>query len=296
MQGVMVAPNGDVWALGLSKDQLVYFPKGDISKGRILCEGPSQEPCKSFSSPFYLAIDQRNRIWVSNATDKVTRFDAANPTKVRNFKTGFSDSGLAIDNEGNVWITNRFGTGPEAIAHLLGVAVRLKLHGVAKASDYLTTTISHQQGGANGGSVTLLRPDGTPYPGSPFKGGGLPGPWAAAVDGNDNVWISNFVSPSSPITELCGVRLKNCPPGMKTGDQISPPGGYVGGGLQMLTDIGVDPAGNVWAMNNWQDINSCVDPTPLEALSTRCGGQGVVVFYGMAKPVRAPQIGPAQAP
>ena len=25
-----------------------------------------------------------------------------------------------------------------------------------------------------------------------------------------------------------------------------------------------------------------------EALSTRCGGQGVVVFYGMAKPVRVP--------
>ena len=26
---------------------------------------------------------------------------------------------------------------------------------------------------------------------------------------------------------------------------------------------------------------------PDEALSTRCGGQGVVVFYGMAKPVKA---------
>ncbi len=27
--------------------------------------------------------------------------------------------------------------------------------------------------------------------------------------------------------------------------------------------------------------------------STRCGGQGLMVFYGMAKPVRAPKIGPA---
>ncbi len=69
---------------------------------------------------------------------------------------------------------------------------------------------------------------------------------------------------------------------MKTGDQISPPGGYVGGGLQMQTDIAIDPAGNVWVMNNWQDIDSCIG-TPSEALSTRCGGQGVVVFYGMAK-------------
>jgi hypothetical protein len=64
-------------------------------------------------------------------------------------------------------------------------------------------------------------------------------------------------------------------------------------GCQMQTDIAVDSAVNVWAMNNWQDIGSCIG-TPQEALSTRCGGQGVVVFFGMAKPVRAPQIGPAR--
>ena len=143
--------------------------------------------------------------------------------------------------------------------------------------------------------MTLLRPDGSEYPGSPFTGGGLPGPWAVVVDGNDNVWISNFAMPASPIVQLCGVRTENCPPGIKTGDQISPPGGYVGGGLQMQTDIAVDPAGNVWAINNWQDIDSCF-PGADEATSTRCGGQGVVIFYGMAKPVRAPQIGPARQP
>ena len=33
---------------------------------------------------------------------------------------------------------------------------------------------------------------------------------------------------------------------------------------------------------------------PPEALSTRCGGQGMTVFYGMAKPVKSPQTGPAQ--
>ena len=63
--------------------------------------------------------------------------------------------------------------------------------------------------------------------------------------------------PNSPITQLCGTRTENCPPGMKTGDQISPPGGYVGGGLQMQTDLAVGPAGDVWVMNNWQDIASC---------------------------------------
>jgi hypothetical protein len=63
----------------------------------------------------------------------------------------------------------------------------------------------------------------------------------------------------------------------------------------MQTDLAIDPAGNVWVMNNWQDIDSCF-PGAEEALSTLCGGQGVTVFYGMAKPVRAPQIGPARAP
>ena len=297
MQGVIATPSGDVWVLGIEKRQLVYFPKGDINNGRIVCEGDSAEPCKSFVAPFHLGIDQQDRIWVSNSgTPHVTRFPASDPSKAENFKTGINNSGLGIDSQGNVWVTNRFGTGLLGMAHLVEMGLRLKTEGVASASDYLTMTMSKQQGGTmNGGSVTLLRPDGTQFPGSPFKSAGLPGPWAVVVDGNDNAWISNFAMPSSPIVELCGARTEHCPPGAHTGDQISPPGGYVGGGLQMMTDIAVDPAGNVWAMNNWQDIDSCIG-TPKEALSTRCGGQGVVIFYGMAKPVHAPQIGPARQP
>ena len=54
MQGIIVTPSGDVWSLGLSKNQLVYFPKGDLTKGRIVCEGREVEPCKSFQVPFHL--------------------------------------------------------------------------------------------------------------------------------------------------------------------------------------------------------------------------------------------------
>jgi hypothetical protein len=45
----------------------------------------------------------------------------------------------------------------------------------------------------------------------------------------------------------------------------------------MQTDLAIGPAGDVWVMNNWQDIASCFGD-PNEALSTRCGGQGVTVF------------------
>jgi hypothetical protein len=297
MQGIIVTPSGDVWALGASKSQLIYFPKGDPTKGRIVCEGATEEPCKSFLGPFQLAIDQQDRIWVANAfAEHVTRFPAADPSKAETFYSGASPAGLNVDSQGNVWIPTRFGNGLDGKFHLADMDARAKFGGVVPGMDYMTSTMSTQQGGTeHSGSVTLLRPDGTQYPGSPFTGGGLPGPWAVVLDGNDNAWISNFAMPNSPIVELCGVRTETCPPGMNTGDQISPPGGYVGGGLQMQTDIAVGPAGDVWAMNNWQDIGSCIGK-PQEALSTRCGGQGVTIFYGMAKPVRTPQIGPAQAP
>jgi hypothetical protein len=62
----------------------------------------------------------------------------------------------------------------------------------------------------------------------------------------------------------------------------------------MQVDIALDPAGNVWVGNNWQLIDECFATPPNEELSTLCGGQGVTVFYGMAKPVRVPQIGPSQ--
>jgi hypothetical protein len=292
MQGVIVTPSGDVWVVGLEKNQLVYFPKGDLTKAKLVCEGDSGEPCKSFRLPFHLGIDQQDRIWVTNAgADHVVRFPASDPTKVETFRTGWSGSGLGIDSQGNVWVTNRFGSSWRGEAKMLEIGIVQKFGG--NFDERLARTMFEQTGGVDGGSVALLRPDGSPYPGSPFIGGGLPGPWAATIDGNDNVWISNFAGAQSPIVELCGVRTETCPPGFKTGDQISPSGGYVGGGLQMQTDLAISPAGDVWVMNNWQDINSCFGVPP-ETLSTRCGGQGVVIFYGMAKPVRAPQVGPAQ--
>ena len=108
MQGIIVTPGGDVWAVGISKSQLLYFPKGDWTKGRIVCEGRDVAPCKAFLGPFLLALDQQGRIWVSNAAgDFVTRFATADPSKVDTFKAGYSGSGLNVDSQGNVWVTNR---------------------------------------------------------------------------------------------------------------------------------------------------------------------------------------------
>ena len=193
MQGIIATPSGDVFALGVSKNQLVHFPKGDWTKGRILCEGRDVEPCKSFLGPFHLGIDQQDRIWVTNALGgHVTRFPASDPSKAEKFSTGWSGSGLGIDSQGNVLGSSI--RGELLIADLLLTA---KMGG--NADERLTRAMAKQTG-RNGGSVTLLRPDGSEFTGSPFSGGGLPGPWAATIDGNDNVWVSNFAAPNSPLT------------------------------------------------------------------------------------------------
>jgi hypothetical protein len=257
MQGIIVMPNGDVWALDFGGDKVVYLPKGDPGKAKFFCGAPAgtpnkDGPCK-LSGPFHLAIDQQDRIWITNAIgDTVTRFPASDPSKVEIFKAGASGKGMAIDSKGNAWITNTCGNGLplEVKLHLL----ELKLTGNLGEVDRVVVDWLKAHPGA--GNVTALRPDGSEAPGSPYNGGGSTwGAWGAAIDGNDQVWISDFAGCS--ITHLCGARTETCPPGMKMGDPISPPGGYVGGDMQMLTDIAIDPAGDVWVASNWQDSVSC---------------------------------------
>jgi hypothetical protein len=144
-----------------------------------------------------------------------------------------------------------------------------------------------------GGDVSLVQPDGTVA--GTFDGGkSIDSPWGIAVDGNDNVWVANGGGHS--ITLLCGARPANCPPGARTGDAISPPGGYIGGLQAAITDIVVDPAGNLWVANNWENPVQGFKKVPDPTQATRFGGNGTVVFFGLAKPVKTPLIGPPRAP
>ena len=295
MQGVIVTPNGDVWAVDFGDDKVVYLPQGDPTKVKFYCQStdgkPNKDsPCK-LNAPFHLAIDQQDRIWITNALgDTVTRFPASDPSKVEVFPTGGSSGkGMAIDSKGNAWITNTAGSGLTFETKVRLLALKLTDRPLMALDRVAIKDLLDHPGL---GSVSMLRPDGSPAPGSPFNPGSIWGAWAVSIDGNDHAWVSNF-APGGGLTELCGARTEACPPGMKTGDPISPPGGYKGGGMQLLVDASIDPAGDVWVSNNWQDPASCYGK-PDEGVSTRCGGQGIIVFYGMAKPVRSPQIGPAE--
>jgi streptogramin lyase len=300
MQGIIVTRTGDIWAVDQGKSQIVHLPGGDPSKARIYCQSKSKNPLENpcgLVAPFHLAIDQQDRIWVSNnISSSIIRFHVSDPTKVEKFDGGFGGSGMAIDSQGNAWRADRFGSSERGRLKLVEMLGEYAVKGEKAATESLVHNLSAQKAGYwEGGSVTVLRPDGSKAPFSPISGKGLAGPWAVAVDGNDNVWVSNLVSDSTGIVHLCGVRTETCPPGKKAGDAISPPGGYVGGGMQQLVDIGIGPAGDVWVTNNW-DVDAAAFGQAPEALSTRGAGQGVSVFYGMAKPVKVPLIGPPRAP
>jgi hypothetical protein len=130
-------------------------------------------------------------------------------------------------------------------------------------------------------SVTMISSNGARVKG--FVGGGLTLPFGIAVDGNDNVWVSNFAG--QRVSEFCGIKPANCPPGIRTGQPISPATGYGFDGLVRNTSLEIDPSGNVWLCNNWQN-----HPLP----HRNPGEHQMVVYIGVAGPLRTPLIGPPE--
>ena len=303
MQGIITTPNGDVWALDNENSQIVHLPGGDAAKGRILgrtVDGKPVDGTLQFKEPFHLAVDQQDRIWVTNTSDTVTRFPATDPGKAEQIKVGFVPRGVAIDSLGNAWVANALGhPGTREKLAMAEKVVKSKVEGrrgsKADAEDQkaqMWIDLYDMAAKYPGGDVSMVGPDGTVV--GTFDGGGsINAPWGIAIDGNDNVWVADAFGRT--ITHLCGARLENCPPGAKTGDPISPPGGYLGG-VQITTDVAIDPAGNVWVANNWDRPDEGFKRVPEPAFSTRFGGNGTVVFYGLAKPVETPLIGPPRAP
>lgn len=220
-QGVTVDFEGNVWAASNGNDRVVMFPGGDRDNPQVFKKG-------GIESPFAIAIDRDNNIFVANAgkSGSVTKLDGAGtpyPGSPFFLAKESSPKGIAVDRAGNVWV-----------------------------ADFLN------QG------VWVLDNDGNHIAGSPIVAPSMEGTWGLALDGDENVWVAGFLV--KRVTKICGRRVETCPPGSQTGDIISPPGGFRSQGFQHLTGVSVDQSGNLWVANNWKTLDPVAGGDGLVAL------------------------------
>ncbi len=273
-QGTVSDRDGNIWIANCSGKSVTQFPGGNPDEAFAISPVDDMDNPLLFK-PFDIAIDLKGNAWVtSNGNHSIFAFDpngnliySLTGTAARDAGI-FLPMGIASDSLGNIWVAN------SGITHIACDGTDLPT-----MIEILAITLDPDFDGRNA-SVTMIQPDGAPAEGTPFKGGGLLVPWGIAVDGNDNVWVANFQGRA--VSEICGARPENCPPGFKTGDPISPDGGYFFNGLVRNTGVQIDPSGNVWLANNWEII----------AVPENPGGHEMVVFIGLAKPVQTPLIGP----
>ena len=279
LMGIGVATNGDVWIADGSDNQLLFFPGGRIKDGRIV-------KVAGLKSPFDIVIDSKNRVWVANSSsDTVVRFPADDPTKAESFRAGIGVRALAMDSKENVWVASNMDlkTPQPVLPDGISIMEQFKL---------ITAHMFHYVMGPPKrptGAVNMIRPDGSQPAPMGFTGEAINIPWGLNVDGNDDVWVGNMWGRS--VSLLAGDDTKGHPAGTKAGDVIHI---FQSGTIQMITDVSIDPAGNVWAANNWNSLEAAAGENPSRPTSTWGGGSGFTVIYGVAAPVKPPRMGKVQ--
>ena len=263
-QGTVSDQQGNIWIASCGNGIVTKYPGGDHRAALQFVADPTCGTQSECARPFDIAFNHAGWAFVTLnelSSVAVLRPDGTPIPRSPIGGPGLFDRplGIAADSRGNMWVAN-------------SASLRIPC-----PNGFLDPV------GTNG-SITMIRRDGRATQG-PFRGGGLTIAWGIAVDGDDNVWVSNFSD--QRLSHFCGRNPRTCPPGATTGSPISPDPGYAFDGLTRNTAVEIDRSGNVWVTNNWKN-----QPNPLG----NPGGYEMVVFVGLAPPIATPLIGPPRRP
>src|SRR5215467_4564157 len=177
-----------------------------------------------------------------------TRSCGFRPTIPPKLKLSTLGSASALDSKGNLWVASNMSLDfpPPVIPDGVSIMKQFQL-----AGEHLLKTLT---AGKTTGVVNMIRADDTQLAPMGVTGNGaISVPWGVSIDGNDDVWVANFWGRG--VVRMAGAEPKGLSQGTKPGDVVHV---LTGGTFQMLTDVVIDPAGNIWAANNWNNFDTVI--------------------------------------
>jgi len=304
--GVAVDSFNNCWISSFADGQIAQFcPNGTLIQN-----------ARNLNHPMGMEVDQMGNLWITNMGDPtdpldfgyVTVYIAGNPNnRIDHVSSIHKPFSLAIDSFGRVWVANS-GFAPVGSVTILELTKDFEIEVV---QDQLTSNaLGHPP------EPGMLRPYGDfaspktiaidindngwisnletnevsfidgqtfeviDYPADPRSRG-----WGLAVDANNFIWVASFTNPPlGPLFQKPPVISVIQGFGFDSGAFLY---SFSNPSLQHITGLQIDSSGNVWAVNNWS-----LETTPSQVV----GGDGLVQFIGLAKPVAAPLIGPPRLP
>ena len=259
VQGVKFDGNNNIWMASYANDRVVVYLNGDENNATF-------QQFEQYATPFDLAVDSNNYAVVSLQGNQQPGTTQVLSKLVK----------LYLDKNNNIKIYFEH-VMTNYLDKLLGISIDSNNNIFANSYSF--------------DCVYKFDPEGNLL--TTITGGGIFTPWGSHIDGNNNLLVANFY----PNTEdIYGISYFD-----NNGNAKSPSNGFTvkSGGDQVLmangeplygysedpcynpimrqTGINVDCAGNVWVCNNWK-------PSLLSDISNP-GGDGVVVFIGLASPI-----------
>jgi hypothetical protein len=281
-------PSGNAWVLNMYLSSppshvSVFAPGGAAYAGSPFSGGGlSTQNSINATSPRDVAFDANGNAWFANLSGTATELNGLTGAAISP-STGFpigtstnSESGVAIDNAGHVWISGMNGNVLYEMAvsngALLGSSAYTaggleQPYSIAiDASNDIWLPNNYDPNSLVGNTVSKFT---SVTSGVAISGGGILGPYGVAIDGGGNVWVANGIQSGGASNP--GVSELN-----NSGGAISPATGYTSSAtLGAPSDVAVDSSGNVWVPNAF---------TPV----TYANGNNIVEFVGAAVPVVTP--------